>query len=60
MSLCIKEYRHVFCNMSTEVTLKFKCTEATLIFSLVMKCFYTKVSTYSHINCMSGRATYII
>jgi len=59
MSVCIKQHRHVFYDMSPEVPLTFKRTEATMILCLVMKCVYTKVSTYSHINCMSGRATYI-
>ena len=41
MSVCIKENRHIFCNMSTEVQLKFKSTEATVdcLFSYEM-CFH--------------------
>jgi len=32
MSVCIKQHRHVFYGMSTEVPLTFKCTEATFDF----------------------------
>ena len=39
--MCINEYRNVFCNMSTDVELKFKSTEETVdcLFTYEM-CFH--------------------